>query len=64
MVTLDASLDFVNVHVHGGNILPTQEPDLNTELSRQHPFGLIVALDDDNSASGFLYYDDGTSLGN
>ncbi len=43
--TLDAPMDFIPLHVHGGNILPTQEPARNTEASRKNPFGLIVALD-------------------
>jgi alpha-glucosidase (family GH31 glycosyl hydrolase) len=51
------------LHVRGGNILPTQEPALNTMLSRENPFGLIVALDETNSAGGSLYYDDGDSVG-
>ncbi|ODM92559.1 Maltase-glucoamylase, intestinal, partial [Orchesella cincta] len=43
--------------------LPTQEPALNTELSRNNPFGLIVALDDEGKAKGSLYFDDGDSIG-
>jgi alpha-glucosidase (family GH31 glycosyl hydrolase) len=61
-VTLDAPFGFINLHVRGGNILPTQDPALNTALSRQNPFGLIVALNADNSAQGGLYYDDGESI--
>jgi alpha-glucosidase (family GH31 glycosyl hydrolase) len=62
-VTLPAPLDFIPVHVHGGNILPTQEPARNTELSRNNPFGLIVALSG-GSATGQLYFDDGDTIGN
>lgn len=36
---------------------------MNTMLSRQNPFGLIVALDDNFSAKGEMYYDDGTTYG-
>ena len=43
--TLNAPKDFIPLHIHGGNILPTQEPAKNTQISRQNPFGLIVALD-------------------
>lgn len=60
---LDAPLDFINVHVRGGSIIPTQEPALNTDLSRNNPFGLIVALDDQESARGTFYFDDGDSFG-
>lgn len=37
---------------------------MNTDASRQNPFGLIIALDDESSAQGSLYYDDGNSIGN
>lgn len=43
--------------------MPTQEPALNTMLSRQNPFGLIVALDETMSAKGQMYYDDGITHG-
>ena len=44
-VTLDAPMNYIPLHIHGGNILPTQEPARNTEAARNNPFGLIVALD-------------------
>lgn len=56
-------MNFINLHVRGGYILPTQEPAMNTMLSRQNPFGLIVALDDAYSAKGDMYYDDGITYG-
>ena len=56
------SSDLINLHVHGGNILPTQEPAMNTELARNNPYGLIIALDGEQSASGSLYLDDGDSI--
>ena len=62
-VSLSAPLDFINVHLRGGIIYPTQEPAINTEASRQNPLGLIVALDDNNRAEGRMFYDDGDSLG-
>jgi len=63
-VSLNAPLDFIPLHVHGGNILPTQEPARNTELARNNPLGLIVALNDNYTAMGSLYYDDGDTVGN
>jgi len=60
--SLNAPMDFINLHVRGGNILPTQDHALNTQLSRSNPLGLIVALDDNSSASGALFYDDGETL--
>ena len=62
-VTLSAPLDFINIHLRGGIIYPTQEPAINTEASRLNPLGLIVALDDSNRADGRMFYDDGESLG-
>jgi len=58
-VQLAAPLDYIPLHVHGGNILPTQDPERNTELARNNPFGLIIALDASQSAVGSLFYDDG-----
>ena len=60
---MDAPLDFINVHFRGGVIYPTQEPAVNTELSRKNPFGLVIALDDTGMAEGRLYIDDGDSIG-
>jgi len=57
-------MNFIHLHVRGGYILPTQEPAMNTMLSRQNPFGLIVALDENYSAKGDMYYDDGITYGN
>uniref|UniRef100_A0A8C9UM29 Sucrase-isomaltase, intestinal n=1 Tax=Spermophilus dauricus TaxID=99837 RepID=A0A8C9UM29_SPEDA len=60
---LAAPLNHINLHVRGGYILPLQEPALNTHLSRQNPLGLIIALDENNEASGELFWDDGESIG-
>lgn len=62
-ITIPTPMESINVHVRGGKVLPTQEPAVNTELSRQNPLGLIVALDEDGASSGSLYYDDGDSIG-
>uniref|UniRef100_A0A8C5KXA4 P-type domain-containing protein n=1 Tax=Jaculus jaculus TaxID=51337 RepID=A0A8C5KXA4_JACJA len=59
--TLPAPLDHINLHVRGGYILPTQEPALNTHLSRKNPLGLIIALDEHKEAKGELFWDDGQS---
>ncbi|RCK63108.1 Glucoamylase 1 [Candida viswanathii] len=60
--TLDAPLGHIPLHIRGGHIIPTQEPGYTTAESRENPFGLIVALDTEGSASGKLYLDDGESL--
>ncbi|XP_077004171.1 maltase-glucoamylase isoform X1 [Tamandua tetradactyla] len=60
--TLPAPLDHINLHVRGGYILPWQEPAQNTHLSRQKFMGFKVALDDEGSAKGWLFWDDGQSI--
>lgn len=60
-VNLNAPIDYIPVHVRGGHIIPTQEPGLTTEGSRNNPFGLIVAPDELTDAHGSLFYDDGES---
>ncbi|ELW68867.1 Maltase-glucoamylase, intestinal [Tupaia chinensis] len=59
---LPAPLDHINLHVRGGYILPWQEPALNTHLSRQKFFGFKVALDDEGTAKGWLFWDDGQTI--
>nr|XP_058944408.1 maltase-glucoamylase-like [Pocillopora verrucosa] len=61
-LALDAPLDHIPLHVRGGHIIPTQEPAINTALSRQNPLGLIVALGDDGKATGQLFWDDGEAI--
>lgn len=61
-VKLNAPLNFINLHVRGGYIIPTQEPANTTYFSTKQPFGLIVALDEKFEAKGELFYDDGDSI--
>jgi alpha-glucosidase len=60
--TINAPLGHIPVYVRGGSVLPTQEPGYTTTDSRKNPWGLIIALSDDGSASGSLYVDDGESV--
>jgi len=60
-LVLDAPLDHINLHIRGGHILPAQKPALNTMLSRQNNFELIVALKE-NRASGKMFWDDGETI--
>ncbi|KAM4771410.1 sucrase-isomaltase, intestinal [Rhinophrynus dorsalis] len=60
-VDLEAPLEYINLHVRGGYIIPWQEPANNTFYSRQKFMGLIVALDDNGQAHGNLFWDDGKS---
>ncbi|XP_043570742.1 lysosomal alpha-glucosidase-like [Chiloscyllium plagiosum] len=61
-VTLQAPLDTINVHVRGGCVVPMQEPNATTAVSRGNPFGLMVALSDQGIARGELFWDDGDRL--
>ncbi|XP_076845359.1 maltase-glucoamylase isoform X2 [Brachyhypopomus gauderio] len=54
-------IDKLGLHIRGGAILPTQRPAVTTTHSRRLPMGLIIALDDNNQASGELFWDDGDS---
>lgn len=60
--TLDAPLEHINVHVRGGSILALQQPKYTTNETRNTPYSIVVALDDDHKAEGSLYLDDGVSL--
>ncbi|KAI4617903.1 hypothetical protein J4E83_006235 [Alternaria metachromatica] len=60
--TISAPLGHIPVYIRGGAVLPTQEPGYTTTESRKNPWGLIVALSTDGTASGNLYIDDGESL--
>ncbi|KAF7699232.1 hypothetical protein HF521_003974 [Silurus meridionalis] len=62
-LTMPTPLDHINLHVRGGFILPWQKPENNTNYSRKNPLGLIAALDDQGSAKGSLFWDDGEGIG-
>ena len=59
--TLHADYSEIPLHIRSGYIIPTQEPANTTEYSRKNTFGLIIALNNDNEATGDLFYDDGLS---
>ena len=61
-VTIPAPLGHIPVYIRGGHVLPVQEPALTTRDSRKNPWGLLVALSAEGTASGSLYVDDGESL--
>ncbi|KAI8140128.1 glycosyl hydrolases family 31-domain-containing protein [Fennellomyces sp. T-0311] len=61
-VTLDAPLTHIPIHVRGGSILPLKTPKLLVRETMATPYTLLIALDDQGSANGVLYIDDGHSL--
>ena len=61
-MTIPAPLGHIPVYIRGGYVLPVQEPALTTRDSRKNPWGLLVALSPEGTASGNLYLDDGESL--
>ncbi|KGL74967.1 Maltase-glucoamylase, intestinal, partial [Tinamus guttatus] len=56
-------IDKMGLHLRGGYVFPFQQPANSTDASRKNPMGLIIALDDNNEASGELFWDDGESTG-
>ncbi|EAW10465.1 glycoside hydrolase family 31 protein [Aspergillus clavatus NRRL 1] len=60
--TIPAPLGHIPVYVRGGSILPMQEPALTTRDARKTPWSLLAALDGNQTASGQLYLDDGSSV--
>jgi alpha-glucosidase (family GH31 glycosyl hydrolase) len=60
--TISAPIDGnITLHVRGGYIIPMQDPEVTTAASRQNPLSLLVVLDENNAASGSLFWDDGVS---
>ncbi|XP_021568327.1 putative maltase-glucoamylase-like protein FLJ16351 [Carlito syrichta] len=53
--------DKIGLHLRGGYIFPTQQPNTTTEASRKNSLGLIIALDYKREARGELYWDNGVS---
>ena len=61
-VTLSAPLEHINVHARGGTVFILQTPAYTTAEVKNNPYSLIVTLDDNDSATGSVYLDDGVSL--
>ncbi|NXE53142.1 MGA protein, partial [Casuarius casuarius] len=53
--------DKMGLHLRGGYVFPFQQPATTTVASRVNPLGLIIALDDNSTASGDFFWDDGES---
>ena len=61
-ITVAAPLDFIPLYLRGGAIIPHQQSAMNTVASRKKPLYLMIALDEQHSASGDLFWDDGESI--
>jgi alpha-glucosidase (family GH31 glycosyl hydrolase) len=61
-ITVSASLDFIPLYLRGGAIISHQQSAMNTVASRKKPLYLIIALDQKQTASGDLFWDDGESI--
>ncbi|CAG8722124.1 17135_t:CDS:2, partial [Cetraspora pellucida] len=57
-----APLNEMPIHLRGGHIIPMQRPRMTTAQSRKTNYYLIIPLDENASAKGTLYFDDGESL--
>eukprot|EP00117_Sycon_ciliatum_P022190 scpid24312/ scgid19214/ Probable alpha-glucosidase Os06g0675700; Maltase len=62
-VSLSAPKDHINLHIRGGVTIPRQTPALTTTATRKNPYNLLVALDKEQSSTGYLFLDDGDSIG-
>lgn len=62
VITLDAPLTHIPVHIRGGAIIITKSPKLLVKDTFSTPYNLIIALDDNREAYGRLYIDDGYSI--
>ncbi|XP_056138983.1 LOW QUALITY PROTEIN: sucrase-isomaltase, intestinal [Lampris incognitus] len=61
-ISMPTPLNQTNLHIRGGHILPCQKPENNTHHSRKNPLALIVALSDNGTAQGSLFWDDGEGI--
>ncbi len=59
--TVPAPQGHIPIYVRGGSVLPLQQPANTTAESRQKPWDILIALNEQGQASGDLYLDDGES---
>ena len=59
---IELPLEKTGVFFRGGSVIPAQQPGGNTAKSRQNPLDIFVFLNENSSAQGELYVDDGESI--
>lgn len=57
-----ADYDYLPLFVRGGAILPRQQSAMNTVRARRNPMNLLIVLDEQQTAQGNLFWDDGDSV--
>jgi len=62
VVTLQAAITDIPVHVLGGVIIPMQQPGLTIAQTRLNPFKLLIPLDNQGVANGMIFLDDGETV--
>ncbi|KAI9137036.1 glycosyl hydrolases family 31-domain-containing protein [Paraphysoderma sedebokerense] len=58
-ITIKTPLTYIPIHVRGGNVIPSQYPGYTTTECRRNNWTVLVALDEEGTAKGELYIDDG-----
>ena len=61
-ITIPAARDYLPLFIRGGSIIPHQHSAMNTVLARKNPMFLYIALSQNQTADGILFWDDGESI--
>lgn len=63
-IVKEVTLNDIPMFIRGGSILAQKNrPRRSSKLMKQDPYTLIIALDNEGQAKGFIYIDDGESFG-